>query len=1345
MSDEYANIEKLKGAENFQLWKYQTTILFKSQASYDIVTEEKLKPEGEDAKPEEIASWIRKDAQCQKIIMSTVDRSLLVHTMQCKTAAETWKVFTKMFENKADERKCQLMQDFYSFKFSRNEKVTTSVSKLSNLFNQMKSLDNNLSDDLLTVRIISLLPDSYNTFATAWRLNGNKNLSDLIANLITEENQHDFNEEPQVAFVSQNTQCFSCQKFGHLSRNCPEKRSKPHRNKTAGKPQKPDDERCTICKKNNHTASSCYFREGGKYHKKPSDVKSDEPAKPSFLFANIATTSVDDENSLEFAVDSACTTHVTNNFSALKEVRSTETEIGVAKKGHALKITKAGKIDADECLLNDVLFSPDLSKNLMSVGEIVKSDAEVIFSKSGVKIVKNGSVVLSGPFQENGLFTVKLNQSEQQHGLMLSKIDCVMDWHKKLGHLGATKMREVQAQCIGTNFSVVDIEKILKNCEICFKAKQTRESFGKERTRGSRVLEIIHTDVFGPADETWDGKRYYVSFQDDFTGFIQIYLMAHKDEVFGFFKEYVAEVEAKWGQKISRLRSDGGGEYVSKQLIDWCKNRGIVLERTPPATPQLNSRAERFNRSVCDKIRAMLFESGLDNEMWGEAALAAVHVMNRTPKQSLNNKTPYEMWNNGRKPDLSYLQVFGSTAYAKNNNRLKKFDERSKRFLFVGFTSMGYRLFDEKARKIIVSRDVRFVSPDKTKFDDEKYNSVKILLENENTEKVDNAAVQNPDGNEIQEENNANQEPQENIDENQPANQNDNVAAEADTSTIAETDESDASLTSASEWLPSDTDDSDGTVVAVQEGERRYPQRERTQTKPFGHSAMLAGNLTYKSAMQGPDKHLWKAAIEEEMQAHDVNQTWETVNRDQAKGKKILTNTWVFRIKDDGRYKARLVVRGCEQKEGVDYAETYSPVVSNNTIRLIFALGSKNQYKITKFDVKTAFLHGNLDQEVYMWLPEGCKAAEGDMICKLNKCLYGLKQSPLKWYETLTNFLVEAGLKQIIGERCVFISENSDLILAFHIDDGFLLSRDESQKQKLLDGLEREFKITVVCNPRDFLGMEICKGNNELTVSQGKYVKQVVQKFNMNDSQFKSTPIVTQDRPNAGKAIENLNPIFPFRQAVGSILYAASKTRPDIAYAVNVVSRYLENPTEHDVQNVKRILRYLNGNSKAFLKFSGDGKNVLYAYSDADFAGDKIDRKSTSGFVIMYMGGPVGWRACKQPIVATSTTESEFIAADLCAKELVYLKAVLEQLTGVKVPAILYVDNQSAIHLIQNGIFNSRSKHIEVRFHSVTEKVQQKRISVEYCPSEHQLADILTKPLPKNRFETLKKAIICFE
>lgn len=444
------------------------------------------------------------------------------------------------------------------------------------------------------------------------------------------------------------------------------------------------------------------------------------------------------------------------------------------------------------------------------------------------------------------------------------------------------------------------------------------------------------------------------------------------------------------------------------------------------------------------------------------------------------------------------------------------------------------------------------------------------------------------------------------------------------------------------------------------------------------------------------------------------------------------------------RYKARLVAKGCSQKYGIDYLETYSPVVRYTSIRYLISLAVKNDMKIDQMDAVSAFLQGDLGEEIYLEQPENFNDGSG-RVCKLKKAIYGLKQSGREWNKKLDEKLKSFGMKRSRVDPCIYFNDDRSVVLAVYVDDMLIFWNDEAKRNKLKEKLSQCFQVNDLGKATDCVGIHITYEKDVICLDQSRYIEQILSKFNMENCKQVATPSDPNQKlsismsPKSAKEIEEVQHI-PYQEAVGSLLYLAQCTRPDIAYAVNDVSRFNANFGMPHWTAVKRIFRYIQGTKHLKLCFSKTEMNSLIGYCDADWASDLDKRRSCTGYLFKLSGAAISWSSKRQPTVALSTTEAEYMALSAATNEVIWLKHLICELdqsqTDVVVP--IFCDNQSAINLAKTDGYNSRTKHIDVRHHHIRDKIEKNIIDPNYISTELMTADLLTKAItgPKTKYCT---------
>ncbi|RVW94789.1 Retrovirus-related Pol polyprotein from transposon TNT 1-94 [Vitis vinifera] len=495
-----------------------------------------------------------------------------------------------------------------------------------------------------------------------------------------------------------------------------------------------------------------------------------------------------------------------------------------------------------------------------------------------------------------------------------------------------------------------------------------------------------------------------------------------------------------------------------------------------------------------------------------------------------------------------------------------------------------------------------------------------------------------------------------------------------------------------------------------------------------------------QEALQHPE---WRKAVNEEIQVLQKNDTWKITKLPQ--GKHPVGCKWVFNVKyrADGRidrYKARLVAKGFTQTYGIDFQETFAPVAKLNTIRVLLSLAANLNWNLHQLDVKNAFLNGDLEEEVYMEIPPGLKlSSSNDLVCKLQKSLYGLKQSPRAWFKRFTKVIKGEEFSQGQSDHTLFIKRSHGgkiTVLIVYVDDIIVTGNDKEEISRFKTVLSKEFEIKDLGTLRYFLGMEVARSSKGIFVSQRKYTLDLLKETGMLGCKPSNTPM---DPFNKIGSKEDMVVVDKgrYQRLVGRLIYL-SHTRPDINFAVSMVSQFMNNPTEEHQEVVYRILGYLKMTPGKGLFFKRVASHDVEIFSDADWVGSLTDRRSTSGYCTYVWGNLVTWRSKKQSVVARSSAEAEARAMAHGICEGIWLKRLLEELQlAPHKPMKLMCDNQASISIAKNSVHHDRTKHVEIDRHFIKEKIEQKIIEVDYIPTRQQIADIMTKAVPRTKFDTL--------
>ena len=1054
----------------------------------------------------------------------------------------------------------------------------------------------------------------------------------------------------------------------------------------------------------------------------------------------------------KWIIDSGATNHVCYSLQWFRQTSLVGQEQRFLRLGNGehVSVKALGQVelffnnDRTLCLV-DCLYVLDFKRNLISVSCLFEQGLTVEFN-SFITIRSSTSVICTGDLID-GLYylspmsyDVLITEIVDKHDHLAKKRKVSNEtylWHLRLGHINPNRIHGLVKSGILTS---LDFEPI-PVCESCLEGKMTKRPFKAKGYRATKPLELVHTDVCGPINvQARGGYEYFVTFTDDYSRYGYIYLMRQKSETFTKFREYKAEAEKQLGLHIKELRSDRGGEYLSGEFKSYLTQEGIVSQLSAPGTPQKNGVAERRNRTLQDMVRSMLSYSSLPISFWGYAIETAMYLLNLVPSKTVP-KTPTELWK-GRKPSLSHIRIWGAPAHVlrKDPNKL---ESRTEVCMFVGYPkgTRGGLFYSPSDKKVIVSTHATFLEEDyisnfkpKSKIILEELDSAQEQTEppvswpliplipmhvqrGENVPEGEQAQVEPVEQDPIQVE----PEPEEPVQE---------------------------------ELVPLQAQNNEPQPVELRRSDRvrRKPARyvllgESYQVIPIDSED---DPINYKEALEDVDVQEWQKAMDREMESIYSNSVWSLVEA--PKGVKPIGCKWIYKRKrgSDGKvetFKARLVAKGYTQKEGIDYEETFSPVAMLKSIRILLAVAASLDYEIWQMDVKTAFLNGNLNEDIYMQQPEGFKAkGKEHMVCKLQRSIYGLKQASRSWNIRFDQAITSFGFEKSPDEPCVYkrIQAQKVVFLVLYVDDILLIGNDKQVLSGVKDWLHKQFDMKDLGEANYILGIKLIRDRKIklLALSQASYIDKILVRFNMENSKRGSLPfrhgihLSKEQSPKTPEQKERMSRI-PYASAVGSLMYAMLCTRPDICYAVGVVSRYQSDPGEEHWIAVKHILKYLRRTRNYMLVYSSGSLETI-GFTDSDFQGDIDSRKSTSGYVFTLYGGAVCWRSIKQTCVADSTTEAEYVAASEAAKEAVWLKKFIMDLQVIPSagrPITLYCDNSGAVAQSKEPRYHKKQKHIERKYHLIRDIIERGDTVVTKIASEENLADPFTKALPVQVFE----------
>jgi transposase InsO family protein len=908
-----------------------------------------------------LEAWTKKAKKARKMIISTISPSVMTYVEGTKDPAEMWRILEERYRPKTRVTLRQLQRQFNTIKMTDNDgNMEKHLQQVERLKRQIEEQGEQISDSSYVSVLLNCAPARYEVQISILEAQDDVTPATIINRLLEEYRKFLATkpEETMMAMLAKRTN----QKGG---------KSKSGQNGSSTK----FDGKCNHCSKRGHKEDQCWIK-----HPELKPEKSRKDEKPKYSLMATAMTPKQQSEPKIWYTDSGASDHFSPNRSLFKTFRTLDEPIPIeTAQGTAIGIgtgtitlTVLGKDDIEtELQLNNVIYAPNMTSNLFSLMAAYDRGFETRITPGyGLRIFHGETLVATTVRVRGGLFRLKTTTDSYAMAAQVPETTPELDidiWHRRMGHLGEDNVRKLAKMVDGMK---IKARTTVGVCGSCLEGKQTRQPSHLPATRAKEPLELIHSDLCGPINPTtYGGTNYYLLFTDDYTRMTRIYPLKKKSsaDVLEKFKEYKPEVEKQLGKEIKRLRTDGGGEY-EKWMGVHLKGSGIVHETTAPYSPDQNGVAERANRTIMERVKAVIAESKLDKRLWMEIAETVVYLKNRSPTSAVAT-TPYELWH-GAKPNLSHLRIIGSTAYIHiPKEKRTKLDTHSHKGIMVGYGggTNQYRVWDLTRKDVVVSRDVVFIEGKPVNQTPAIYEEPRIIHDSITVmpKPPMSPAQEHPDSESDKEA----VDPQILLQANEPVIS----GAALDGAPAIGGAALDGAASSGAADVPTlktSARSNKGTFTSTKFQDENFDKAPRVRM------AKIARNIdpnnedepaTVQEAINHPTRgKQWEKAIRDEIDSHIKNHTWDLVRR--PRNRQVVTSKFALKHKKNEiaqiiRLKARLVARGFSQIYGVDYLDTYAPVVKLASIRILLAIAAIYGLEIHQMDVVTAFLAGELDEE----------------------------------------------------------------------------------------------------------------------------------------------------------------------------------------------------------------------------------------------------------------------------------------------------------------------------------------------------------------------------------------------
>lgn len=1295
-----SSLPELTGSDNYHAWEEKVEALLDSNGLW------KVNPQN----PRLSSPADHKDAR--STIVLSIHNSLIHVYDKVDSAPVIWFKLKELYDSKSNARAVQQLFSLVNFGFSNSrDKWPDDFVRARSLVTKLKSSlgEATLSiDNLAPLLLLNVFPKSLLPLKVAIE-NG-----DTIPDLNLLESKMQNNSSAPVMHHANAVRQASNNKFMNKYKENP----------------------CQVCVAKGVTRT---------WH---------EPYSKYCAFASLnkgAAVSTYLELSFPCLLDSGASVSMTPNLSLLSDIEEKESIIFLADARPILS-THCGILKLSVTLQIHCLYVQTLETTLVSVAQVVEKGCTVSFKNTKWFIHNNHTNICGSNDFGNG------------------EPKCSLTWlglHSRLGHpsLGSVQRTAAQYGIIPTG----DIHDI-PSCKSCIRAKSSRGTFClRDQNHRIQPGKAISFDIcyVGPPDRF--SNRHLLIGEDLASKYVWCIPIQSRDAAATEIILILKQLQNQFGAFPHTVRTDN--EFNNAELLDFIHGNGIQQELTVPYTSAQNGACERTIQTIMGLGRACLAESGMSQDLWTAACQHATFGWNRTTSK-LTGISPYEGLF-GRQPDLKLLIPFGQHCFIHvlPHQRSSKLSDRAVPGIIIGYcvNRKGYEVIydlDSAEVHVVAVQDV-VISRTKLLFPSIESTSQSTELPNTVTSiTFDNTGSYS--------------------DDNHPPLVHSTTEDE-----VSDISALNSSVTSSSESsnynneLPvavlTDSDEASSRIIAEQirssihplniiPGERstrstrnlnflnfaQHNPRVHSEEQRIEHAFMVLSKrsesspsipLSYKQSQLSPDRVRWAAAQTKELDAMKHFHVYDVVEL--PGGKQHIPTKWVYDLKPQTHtaellYKARLVVLGCKQRQGVDYSETFAPVVRFSTLRIVLALSASFDLNVHHMDVSNAFLNADLTDEVYLKLPEGYRLSDQHKnlktpVWRLRKALYGLKQSPRLWHQEVDLYLVSYGFVPSKLDPCLYtmgsLLSNNVLCVLLFVDDLLICGHEVTSLAKFKSAISSKYRMKDLGEAHRFLGFEIARNRSKklLTISQASYITEILASTDLSEIGTVTSPMDRRVRLTSYSGQATAGEITEYQRLVGCLNYLVVGSRPDLAYAVNIVSKFSCNPSSEHLLAVQKIMKYVSLTQHYAIRYHSEVAGVFQptAYCDANHGGQvknnlSIPPRSQSGMIFLMAGGPVIWKSSRQSETAANSYIAEFKALMKATAKARFLFELLYELKLPVQPITIHQDNQSVIATAKT-FSQTQLDFCNTEYHVIKEHIERNMITLIYCPGSLMIADALTK------------------